>query len=769
MRKINIGLFRVLSLAAGLAVGLVLIAKISFENSFEKFYPDYQDIYCIWEQYAHSSDDPMSSSHTPGAVAYYMGQDIPQIKSATRFTGIDGSIETVIEGERERMEASAILADTNYFKVLSRPILAGDPVEVLSNRNKAMVSRSVAEMLGGIDQAVGQFIFQTTQPDKPYEVAGIFEDIPENSSYPVDIIFSLDNMSRGSTDNWIGNDRYLSYVLLYPGTDPASLEPAIRDLENRYLPIEALRQADTEYHFYLTPFTAAHSEESRQSNLLLGTVAALLILAAVMNYIMIIISSLVGRAKSIAVRRCYGAGNRTIMGIAFKESLIHLALALVLAALLVLAFRDTVEEIMMTSLEALSSPRSLGVLAATVACVLLLAAYIPGRAFQSIPIAVAFRNYVDSKRLWKRILLFAQVTLASLLLTLLCFLAVQMHQWMNDDPGYDYRQLLACPMEGVSIKTQEAILQAVSAVPGVEAVGTAEEPLYSGGISGNSVYLPGKPEELFNCGDLYEANPNWAELMGIDIIEGRNFSTPQEILVDPDFAKRICEIAGWKDGAIGKQVRFTEHGGPYTIVGVFEDIRVGTVIAEEPRPHILFYSEDPCFYLIVRASEVSPQLIAALQETIEDIVPDRLTIQPYTTAMEEDFQDVRTLRESILAAGIVTLIITLIGLIGYTADETNRRRKEIALRKINGAQPRQITALFLHDIGALAIVAVLVGCVASWFTFQLLLRSFAQKATVPIALFLVVAVVLLAILASVVILRCRAISRANPADSLRTE
>lgn len=117
----------------------------------------------------------------------------------------------------------------------------------------------------------------------------------------------------------------------------------------------------------------------------------------------------------------------------------------------------------------------------------------------------------------------------------------------------------------------------------------------------------------------------------------------------------------------------------------------------------------------------------------------------------------------------MTLIIALIGLIGYTTDKTNRRRKEIALRKINGAQPRQITALFLHDIGALALVAVLIGSVASWFTFQLLLRSFAQKATVPIALFLVVAVVLLAILASVVILRCRAISRANPADSLRTE
>ena len=85
------------------------------------------------------------------------------------------------------------------------------------------------------------------------------------------------------------------------------------------------------------------------------------------------------------------------------------------------------------------------------------------------------------------------------------------------------------------------------------------------------------------------------------------------------------------------------------------------------------------------------------------------------------------MRESILAAGVVTVIIALLGLVGYTTDETGRRRKEIALRKINGAQPWQITAIFLRDIGSFSIVAVVIGCVASWFVFQMVLRSFAQK------------------------------------------
>ncbi len=785
MKKLNIGIFKVLSLAVGLAVGLVLIAKISFESSYDKFYPEYENIYCIQQEYTKADEGSDTYGQTPGAVAYYMGQEIPQVKYATRATFVGYGTCNIFDQEQRKYTAdNIILADTNYFKVFPRPFLAGDPVEVLSSWNKATVSRSFAEKLGGVEQAVGRIFFLEEWQGIPIEVGGIFEDIPENASMRFDIAVSLEAMDEifrmmgsdfRSTQNWVGNDRYISRVVLYPGTDPASLDQAIRDMENRYLPVEELRQAGLELHFTLAPLSSEHSasESVRRTNLLLGVVAAALILAAVMNYIMIVISSLIGRAKGIAVRRCYGAGGGTIMGIVFKETLINLAVSLVLAFLLILAFRNTVESIMMTSLGALFSPHSLWVLALTVVVVLLIAAYIPGRAFQSIPIAVAFRNYVDNKRLWKRILLFLQMALASLLITLLCFVALQMDRWMSDDPGYDYEQLLSCPLNGTSAQTRTAIMQAVSTVPGVEAIGTADHTLADGVISGNNIYLPGDPRELFNIGDLYSGCPGWAELIGVDIIEGRNFTNPKEIIVDPDFRERLIEVTGWTDGVIGKQVFITEHsnGGDdlYTIVGVFSDIRVGTVIDEDSRPNALFYSDEPCSNLIVRVSQVTPELTATIQEAVESVVPDRFTVLPYTAAITETYKPARTMRESILAAGVVTVIIALLGLVGYTTDETGRRRKEIALRKINGAQPSQITAIFLRDIGTFSVVAVAIGSVASWFVFQMVLRSFAQKATVSVWLFIAVAAILLAVLAAVVIARCYDIARSNPADSLRAE
>lgn len=404
------------------------------------------------------------------------------------------------------VHSQVVLIDTNHFKVFPRPILTGDPVNVLSNWNRAMISRSFAEMLGGVEKAVGQLIFLEEYRTIPIEVGGVFEDIPENSSFRFDIGISLDAMDEmmrmmgsdfRSTMNWVGNDRYISRVKLYPGTDPASLEDALTAVEDKYLPLEDLKSAGVDIHYTLSPLTAEHSSSpgTKRTNLILGVVAAALILASVLNYIMIVISSLLGRAKGLAVRRCYGAGNGSIMGIVFKETLINLAVSLVLAVLLIIALRNPIEYVLTTSLGALFSPQSLWVLALTVAVVLLIAAWIPGRAFQSIPIAVAFRNYVDNKKIWKRTLLFLQIVLASLLISLLSLIAMQYNRWVNDDPGFDYDRLVGCPMSGVPYSTRNALLQSVSSVPGVEIAGTADETMLFG-CSGNNVYMPGESEEL---------------------------------------------------------------------------------------------------------------------------------------------------------------------------------------------------------------------------------------------------------------------------------
>ena len=794
MKKLNIGIFKVLSLAVGLAVGLVLIAKISFESSYDKFYPAYDDIYCVQYEYGYTDGKQSLDYYTPGAISYYLQQELPQVVYGTKasYTSSMGNIYT--EDNRKLAAENGILAvDTNYFKVFPRPVLAGpDPSVVLGEWNGALISRSMAEKFGGIDQAMGQMFFIEEYPGVGIQIGGVFEDIPENASLRFDAAVSIsaidyiysqwgltgdnpDHADAPSTMNWTGNSMYMSRVQLYPGTDPASLQTAMNRIREKYIPEELFDRLGYSIDFVLKPLSSEHaaSAETRRTNLILGIVAFALILAATMNYIMIVISSLVARARGIAVRRCYGAGSGNIMALVFKETLINLAVSLVLAFLLILAFRGAIESILTTSLGALFSPRSLWVLLLTVAVVLIVAAWIPGKAFQSIPIAVAFRNYADHKKLWKQVLLFLQLTLASLLITLLSLVALQYTRWVNADPGYDYDQLVGCYLSGVPSDTRYALMQAVESVPGVEAVGTVEDPIVTGGASGNNVYIPGENEPCLHIADLYEANGNWSELFGIDIIEGRKAASPMEVMVDPRFAEQICEVRGWKDGVIGKSIVVSDHDGsannPYTIVGVFDHISISPAIYEDNRPVTLFYTDAPMTFMVIRVSELNPEVTGAIQAALDSVEPERFELLTYSSVVNDIYAPVRTIRESILAAGLVTVIIALLGLVGYTSDETGRRRKEVALRKINGAQSWEIIGIFISGIGKFSVVAVVLGCALSWFVFDMLLKSFELKVPVPLWLFAVTAVGLLAVLAAVVTARCLAIARTNPADSLRTE
>ena len=794
MKKLNIGIFKVLSLAVGLAVGLVLIAKISFESSYDKFYPAYDDIYCVQYEYGYTDGNRSLDNLTPGAVSYYLQQEIPQVMYGTKasYTSSMGDIYT--ENRQKLTAENGIIAvDSNYFRVFPRPVLAGaDPSVILGEWNGALISRSMAEKFGGIDQAMGQIFFIEEYPGLGLQIGGVFEDIPENASLRFDVAISIsgidhiyrqwgitgDNPEHAdtpSTMNWSSNSMYMSRVQLYPGTDPASLRSAINNIREKYIPEKDFESQGYSVDIVLKPLASEHaaSAGTRRTNLILGIVAFALILAATMNYIMIVISSLVARARGIAVRRCYGAGNGNIMALVFKETLFNLAVSLVLAFLLILAFRGTIESVLTTSLGALFSPRSLWVLVLTVAAVLIVAAWIPGKAFQGIPIAVAFRNYADHKKLWKQVLLFLQMALASLLITLLSLVALQYTRWINADPGYDYEQLVGCYLSGVPRDTRYALMQAVESVPGVEEVGTVEDPLILGGSSGNNVYIPGETEPSLHIADLYEANGNWSELFGIDIIEGRKAASPMEVMVDPRFAEQICEVRGWKDGVIGKSIVVSDHDGssdnPYTIVGVFDHISISPAIYEDNRPVTLFYTDDPMTFLVIRVSDLNPEVTGAIQAALDSVDPERFELLTYASVVNDIYTPVRTVRESVLAAGLVTAVIALLGLVGYTADETGRRRKEVALRKINGARPAEIIGIFISGIGRFSVAAVIIGCVLSWFIFDMLLKSFELKVQPPLWLFFVTAAGLLAVLAAVVAARCLAIARTNPADSLRTE
>lgn len=141
------------------------------------------------------------------------------------------------------------MADSNVFDVLQRPILLGNPREVLARPWYAMISRSLAEKMGGIDAVNGIQITPDDMPGMKLTIGGVFEDIPENSHLRFDMLVSMNGMNEWSRTNWVGNDRYLSYVRLSPGVSPESLKPAIHEMTLRHIDQEEMQKAGVELDF----------------------------------------------------------------------------------------------------------------------------------------------------------------------------------------------------------------------------------------------------------------------------------------------------------------------------------------------------------------------------------------------------------------------------------------------------------------------------------------------------------------------------------------
>ncbi len=770
-RKKQNNLLKIVSLGTGLAVGLLLIAKVVFELNYEKFYPDVDRVYNILERVVHEGK---SSGYdcVSGGVAPGMKAEIPQVEAATRFTYFTDEAEPFIVSSEKRLKGEFILADEYLFDVLARPVEGGLAREVLSRPMMAMVSESVARKIG--PDAVGQTIELESYPGKVLTIGAIFQDIPENSTHCYDVVVSLRSITAfmwDGSEGWEGNDRYYAYVRLTPGTDPATLvEPMLR-MQAKYVDVEEMRKAGVDVSYSLTPFSKMHSSDPdiRRVILLLTLLAVVLIAAGILNYVLIVLSSLAGRSREMAIYKCYGAQGSNIAARIFSETFLHLVLALLLAFILTALCRGPVETLLGVSLRGLFSWKSAALLTAVCGAILVLTAWAPARIFARVPVAAAFRNFRKANRLRKLSLLFLQFAGATFLVSLLAVVWLQYDRMVRTNPGYQFENLIWFNAAGVSATQRQAALDRLGELPAVEGIATAETLPYEG-ISGNYVYDPADDTRtLFHIADLYKADAGYLQVFEIPIIEGRGFApgdSRNTILVSRSFAERLHEFTGL-ERAVGQTIPVGGHTDwEQTIVGVYEDFRIGT----REYPSVLFYADSPRPALLVKLSRITPEALTQVQDALEKALPGR---EIELRICKDDFlgmyDDERLFRNTVMTGSLIALLIALIGLVGYLGQEIDRRRAEIAIRKVNGATFSNITALFLGDVLKIAVLAALVGVILAVWASRKWLEGFSAQIPLTPWLFAACALAVLAIVAGVVVLNVLRIAGRNPVDSLKSE
>ncbi|MBQ3176124.1 MAG: ABC transporter permease [Bacteroidales bacterium] len=777
--KIKETIIKALSLGTGVAIGLILIAKVCFEMSYDTCYADYGQIYqirTIYTEHGEDKDYPQIS----GAIAPGFREHVPGVEVATRWTFIFNS-NKFIDQQKNVVTGECIVADSCFFDIFNTEILSGDPKEAFSKIAVAMVSESFAKKLGGVSEAVGQIIYNEEMPNFKVEIGGVFKDYPYHSSIRNDVVISMASLIKESTENWFGNDRYRGYVRLVEGTDPDLLAPAIRLMQEKNYPPEVKQMAETsgfDIHFFLAPLMGEHISSARMKNMMviLTIVAILLIMISLLNYILMSVSALVKRSKEMGVRKCYGAAGTNIYGIMFKEAAIDVAAALAVVAAIVLSLKKIIEDIVGVPADALLVKGTYMTVIGVILAVLLIAALVPGYLYSKIPAGAAIRNYKENKKIWKLGLLFIQTGICALLLTLMGVISAQYNKAVNDKPGYEYDNLLWTVLTGTNRSAHQGIINDLKLLPGVVDVQVSYSlPLESS--SGNNVYmLDNGQENLFNIADQYCGSEGLFEMLEIPFIEGRYPQSPTEIAVSESFVKKMMEFRDWSDGAVGKQVYITEHDdkiGAVTISGVYRDYRINTLTNQDMRASIKFYGEvgkDHMPFMAIKVTEVTAEMMAKVEEVIQARIENKdVVVKSYKDSMREAYSSERRMRNTVIIGCLVSIIIALFGLIGYVRDESQRRSKEMAVRKINGATVKEIMEIYVVEIMKLAIPAIIMGNVGAYFAASAWLRNFSEKITLSPWFFILADVVIILLVSGCVILNSLQISRSNPVESLKNE
>jgi len=778
---------RIISLAAGLAFGILLLAEVFYYYSYDSFYPDASRIYVVHENYRpdKSVEKLKSYPRVSGAIAPGLKSEVPGIEAACRLNSIGK--EVFYTEDLKSYEAEFSFSDEYLFDVLPRPLISGNPGEILKTPMSCIISSKIANTIGG--EVIGKVIALKSFPDKKLIIAGVFKELPENTNYEYDILISMvstKHFTWDGTDNWLGNDRYYSCVKLAPGVSPESLAPAVRKMQELHQDISKLEkeQGGLVLKYSFLPIRKIHADNVKDMIIILSTIAIAVLFVSLMNYILLTLSALVNRAKSSAIYKTFGAQTENLQQLIFIETFLLFSISVIGAVLIIAASKPFTESQLQHSMRAVFNPHVIWPLLAIVIVLVIVTSYLPGRFFSRIPVATIFQSYKLKNKTWKLVLLAVQFIGASFILTLMIIVTMQYSRMKNAGHGYQVQRVYYGSTAGMEGSKLSAVLNELRAMPEVEKVGLGFD-LPLNGASGNNVYSQDRKSDLFNVADFYQADENFLAILNIQVSAGHNFSRQDAATNDVLISKKGAELLklnnGWSEGVVGKQLEISEHGST-TVCGVFPDFIINSIAEPDLRPSVFFYLPEEkfeqlkierpqtSFLILIKVHEGSGNMIKKLTDVFNLGMPQKdATISSLEVELHNKYNTEKGFRNSLMAGNIVILLISVIGLLGYTTNEANRHQKEVAIRKISGATLSDILKIFIFELEYIAIPSVLAGSIGAWYTVNKWMQNFAVKVPLHWGIFVMCSFSVLLIVALVAALNYYRTATRNPIEALRHE
>ena len=770
----------ILGLAMGMACSLLILLWVQDERSIGNFHENGKRLYILYERvYIDNKID--AGYYTPGVLANEMKRTIPEIEYATNFAWESDSPDRLtFEAVNKIIKFDGCYADSDYFKMMSYPLLKGNSSTALNTPLSLCISNKMAkDFFGSADAAMGKTI--RCENKKDYTVTAVFDDLLENASAKFDFLINwmsfLDEYSWAK--DW-GNNGPNTLIMLRADAKPQLVEAKIKKFLDNY---NKGQSASYRIELGMQRFGDRYLHSNFKNGILEGgrieyvrlfsIVAIFILLIACINFMNLTTARSAKRAKEIGVRKVAGAIRPALIRQFLSEAILitslSILLALVIAITLLPYFNNlTGKHIVFpysntyfwTSLVALTFIT--GLISGSYPALFL-------SSFKPISVLKGTLKFSGSAILFRKVLVVFQFVLSIILITGTIIVSQQVNYIQKINLGYDRENLVYIPLEGDLRKQYTLFKQQAENSPGIKQVTRISELPTSIGSGTVGVEWDGKNPNVLPQFTNAAIGYDFIKTMNLKLIAGRDLSK--------DFAsdsagylvnEEALKIIKYKD-PVGKPLTFWGRKG--RITGVLKDFHFAS-LHDPIKPLILRLGEaDDWGNILVRTEAgKTKQALASLEKLYKQLNPEF----PFTYSFaDEEYQKlykgeqvVSKLSDYFAFLGIFISCLGLLGLAMFTVEQ---RTKEIGIRKVLGASVSSLFTLLSKEFFLLIAIAFIIASPVAWWAMHTWLQDFAYRISIALWVFVVAGILTVLIVLITVSFQAIKAAVAKPVNSLRTE
>lgn len=793
---------KIISLAIGLSASFVIGLMVYYDLTFDKFHPNGNYIYRITTEFT----NPDGKFYNPGvtvALGPDLKEDMPGVESVSQlFLAYPLHVRNVKTQKLFKSPQYVVYADKEYFNIFKYQWLAGSTNSILENPNELVLTENRAKKYfpdKDLNEIVGStLVYQDTILTK---VTGIVANFEERTDLVFEEFISLKTADNSDMTNLLqyagwGSTSSASqlFVRIANNTKVTTIQTELDKIaEAQASPEEKsygqtrkfnLQQlADLHFDPNYNTFDFNTGRASKSALISLGCIALFLLLLGCINFINLNTAQATQRAKEIGIRKTLGSSKKQLvfqfLGETFLLTLSASILSLFLSYGLLHAFADFLPNGL--GFELFSDVWVIAFIVVLLLLVTFLSGFYPGMVLSHFkPVSVLKNQNLtkgDKSSLRKYLTVF-QFVIAQVFIIGTLLVGKQINFLMSKDMGIKIEAVanVRTPWHHESLEKRMLFMDKIKELPLVNDVSLSSLPPAS--FSSNSshvIYLDeGKEihtELLFLYGDK-----NYLDLYDIELLAGRNHlnDTIREFVINETYLK----LLGFKspEDAIGKMIKMNDES--YPIVGVMEDFNQRSLKSGiDPMAFTGDWYRDRFvrfntlhFSLQSGQSENWMETIAQIEKSWNEIYPDADFQVNFMDDIVERFYEQERRTSTLLqwATGL-SIVISCLGLLGLVVYTTERRTKEIGIRKVLGASLAQLNLLLCKDFLILVGIAFVIAAPIAWYGVNYWLEEFANKTDMSWWIFFMSGVAMVIISLIIMSLRTIAKANANPVKSLRSE